>query len=669
MKAKYTTRIDRNILIPVRDGTMLAADIVRPDLPGKFPVIVEYTPYRKDDASRSLLDALCYFAESGFIAVRLDVRGTGSSGGITTDEYAPEEQQDGCDAIEWLATQPWSNGNIGMWGTSYGGFTAIQVAMHQPPHLKAIAPMYATDDRYTDDCHYTSGGNMRMYYDVGHYGGMMVVLNALPPLPEAVGARWAEAWQERLERNQPYLLSWMKHQVDGLYWRHASLRPNYHRIKCPVFLIGGWRDGYANAMLRMYVNLKCPKRLLMGPWVHTRPDQSAPGPRIHYLHELVMFFEQYLRDGNTGNSHEANLTFYMQEATIPDRRLQDTPGYWRHENSNELPAATDLTWYLHDGGVLSDRSCDVSPPHEAQIEYLPASGIANGFWSAGGMPFYLADDQRTDEAYSLTFTSSPFEQDLHLLGWPKIVLYASSTAKVATFVAKLSDVSPDGRSVLIVDGSLNGTRRSSLTNPQPMTPGEVYELHIPMNPTGWVIKAGHKLRLAISGGDFPNLWPTPEHTEHCIRWGKDCPSHITIPSIPVSQLDPPRFLPPPTLPEVVKHCSPISTQTMTQDHINGTITLTCQRSSKTTFNDVSGILESDRIFHCTTSIREPAQASIVGTHKNVLTRNNDRIEICAESSIRATSDCFHILINLNVKKNGEPLFHKKWVASEPRQLL
>src|SRR6185436_3140232 len=206
INAKHKVKTIRNVLIPTRDGTKLSADFIRPDADGKFPAIIEYIPYRKDDLSLSVNDAHHYFAERGFVGVRLDVRGTGSSEGVNTDEYMAVEQQDGFDAVEWLAKQSWCNGNIGMYGTSYGGFTCIQVAMHRPAHLKAIVPMYATDDRYTDDCHYTPGGNMRMYYDVGTYGGSMVAMNALPPPPELAGAKWAETWKERLENNQPYLL-------------------------------------------------------------------------------------------------------------------------------------------------------------------------------------------------------------------------------------------------------------------------------------------------------------------------------------------------------------------------------------------------------------------------------------------------------------------------------
>src|SRR5262245_46046735 len=191
MKPRYKVRLERNVQMPTRDGTKLSADLIRPDADGRFPAIIEYIPYRKDDLTQGGYDAHYYFAERGFIGVRLDVRGTGSSEGVNTDEYMPVEQKDAFDAVEWCAKQLWSNGRLGMFGTSYGGCTCIQVAMHRPPHLKAIVPMYATDDRYTDDCHYTPGGSMRMYYDVGTYGGSMVAINALPPVAEYVGPKWA----------------------------------------------------------------------------------------------------------------------------------------------------------------------------------------------------------------------------------------------------------------------------------------------------------------------------------------------------------------------------------------------------------------------------------------------------------------------------------------------
>jgi putative CocE/NonD family hydrolase len=172
--------IQKHLFIHVRDGIRLAATVHWPDGADRYPAIVEYHPYRKDDRSAPRAADHDYFARNGFVSLRLDVRGTGSSEGVNTDEYMPAETRDGFDAIEWIAAQPWSNGKVGMFGSSYGGFTCLQVATLRPPHLAAIAPIYATDDRYTDDCHY-KGGAFEAYYDVGTYGTMMIALNALPP--------------------------------------------------------------------------------------------------------------------------------------------------------------------------------------------------------------------------------------------------------------------------------------------------------------------------------------------------------------------------------------------------------------------------------------------------------------------------------------------------------
>ena len=664
---KYGVRIERSVRVPMRDGASLSADLLLPDAEGRFPVVLEYIPYRKDDVSRGGLDALYYFAERGFVGVRLDVRGTGGSDGVNTDEYVAQDQTDGYDAVEWLAAQSWSNGNVGMFGTSYGGFTSIQVAMHRPPHLKAIVPLYATDDRYTDDCHYTPGGNMRMYYDVGTYGGTMVAMNALPPVPEFAGADWAQLWQQRLEQNEPYLLQWMRHQTDGPYWRGASLRPDYDRIACPVFLIAGWHDGYVGAMLRTYAHLQAPKKILIGPWVHTRPNSSVPGPRIDYLNEVARFFAHWLRGEDTGIMREPPMAVYMQRYAAPDRTRDSLPGDWRSDV--DLSATDDFTLYLDDEGKLAEAPAGSGGEHDDEFEYLPTVGTSNRFWSAGGMSYYLADDQRDDEALSVTYTSGALEQELHLLGWPRVIVHVSSSAPVAAFVAKLADVAPDGHSALIADGSLNATRRESLTDPSPLEPGERYELEIPMPPTGWVVEPGHRLRLAISSSDFPNLWPTPYRATNRIYHGGGYASRLILPVVPPSPLEPPRFLPPPAMQAIVKGYSEPPLQQVIRDQISGVVTVVNRRSGKTDLGEGQGTLTSENHFRCSASSKDPAQASIVGTHRFVLEREDGRIEVSAESTIRATETTFHIVIDLNVTRNGRPFFQKTWTASEPRRLL
>ena len=304
-------KVIRAVRIPVRDGVRLAATLYMPEAEGRYPALIEYLPYRKDDMSWADAGPHHYFAAHGYVGVRLDVRGTGSSEGLTSDEYSTAEQLDAVDAIAWLAAQPWCTGAVGMFGISYGGFTSLQAATHAPPALKAIIPMHASDDRYTDDCHY--GGGVLRDYDTGRYGNRMLGWNALPPDPEVVGADWERIWEARLHGNEPWLLQWLRHQVDGPYWRSGSVRPDYARIRCPVFVIGGFRDGYVNAPLRLLHQCRVPVKVLIGPWPHQRPHIARPGPRIDWLHEARRWWDHWLKGIDTGVTVEPPVTLYVQD--------------------------------------------------------------------------------------------------------------------------------------------------------------------------------------------------------------------------------------------------------------------------------------------------------------------------------------------------------------------
>jgi hypothetical protein len=241
---------------------------------------------------------------------------------------------------------------------------------------------------------------------------------------------------------------------------------------------------------------------------------------------------------------------------------------------------------------------------------------------------------------------------------------------VTTFVAKLADVAPDGHSALIVDGSLNGTRRQSYTEPSALTPGEIYELNIPVWPTGWVLKPGHRLRLASYSSDFPNLWPTPEPARNRIYRGGKYSSRLILPVVPESKLVPPQFLPPPPrLHSLVTSYGTAPTQQVIYDQIAGTVTIEGRTGGTTVLDENLGSITTERHFRCSASSRNPGQASIMGFHKYVMQREDGVIEVSAESTIRATETAFHILINLNVTRNGTPFFQKQWTTTEPRRLL
>ena len=217
---------DDETWIEMADGVRLAVSLVLPDGDGPWPSILEALPYRKDDLTVSYRGEYCRLAdEGGFAVARVDVRGTGSSEGIATDEYPPEEQTDLAEVIAWLASQPWSNGNVGMYGTSYSGFNSLQLAARRPPALKAVCAIYATDDCFTDDVHYV-GGSLRAL-DLVDYPTYMIAANALPPVPAVYGDGWREEWRRRVDGTEPWVLRWLTEQVDSPYWRKGSLRAGH----------------------------------------------------------------------------------------------------------------------------------------------------------------------------------------------------------------------------------------------------------------------------------------------------------------------------------------------------------------------------------------------------------------------------------------------------------
>src|SRR3954465_15958347 len=199
------------------DGIRLAATLYLPDPgDGPQPCLLEALPYRKDDLTSSYDETYRHMRdEFGFAVCRLDLRGTGSSQGDATDEYPETEQQDLVEVIAWLAEQPWCNGNVGMFGTSYSGFNSLQIACERPPALKAVCAIYATDDRWTDDVHWR-GGALRLV-DLVDYDHYMTPMCVLPPVPAVWGDSWRDEWARRLAAHEPWVLPRVRGNVPGRY--------------------------------------------------------------------------------------------------------------------------------------------------------------------------------------------------------------------------------------------------------------------------------------------------------------------------------------------------------------------------------------------------------------------------------------------------------------------
>lgn len=489
---RYPVRIDRRVFVPMADGTRIALTLYLPDAPGDgpFPTVLESLPYRKDDDCFARdYRTYTYLAERGIAGVRIDVRGTGSSAGIIEDEYVELEQLDNIAVMEWLEPQEWCSGSLGMWGISWGGFSALQTAMLRPPQLKAIAAMHATHDRFACDVHYT-GGSAHAAEQLD-WPGSMVTTNALPPDPEIFGEGWYEEWMRRLDETPQWPLEWFRHQHRDDYWRHGSPATDYTAIECPTLLVGGWLDGYVDGMLALAENLSCETRTIVGPWGHYRPASGVPRPTLDHFDLLYRWFAHHLRGDDNGVMDMPSVTVYVR--TEPPYDAEDVPGFWRAE---ETWPPSDRAHRVFPLGDLAHESITWSEPQWV--------GSHAPFWDRGG---FHTTDSTEDDAASMTFETSPLEKSLEILGHPVVSARVTTSEDVGLLAARLLAVSPDGLAHLICRASRNLTFPEDLSTPVSPIPGEPTDVSFPMRVTSAVIPAGWRLRLSLAGADFPVVWP------------------------------------------------------------------------------------------------------------------------------------------------------------------
>jgi putative CocE/NonD family hydrolase len=509
VKSEFPQRIREieNTWIVLSDGTRLAARIWLPVDAEERPVpaLLEYLPYRKDDLTAER-DALHhpYFAGHGYACIRVDMRGSGDSDGILYDEYLPQEQDDALEVLQWIASQPWCTGSVGMIGLSWGGFNGLQVAARRPPELKAVISLCSTDDRYADDVHYMGG--CVLAFDMLPWASTMLARNALPPLPSVVGDRWRSIWLERLEKTPPYIEAWLSHQRRDAYWKHGSVCEDYRAITCPVYLVGGWADAYSNAIPRLLAGLSCPRKGLIGPWAHAYPYFGKPGPAIGFLQECLRWWDYWLKGIDTGIMDEPMLRAWMLDSVEPSATHEEWPGRWICEPSWPSPSVSSRALYLN-GGTL-----DETPASSVELSLRGAqvAGRDSGAWCPYGRPGEFPPDQRQEDGLALTFTSAPLAEPLEILGFPEVVLKLAVDRPIALVAVRLCAVSPAGASTLITRGLLNLTHRAGHEQPSPLVPGEYYSVTVQLNAIAWSVPAGYRLRVAISPTYWPFAWPAPE---------------------------------------------------------------------------------------------------------------------------------------------------------------
>jgi predicted acyl esterase len=636
--------------IELADGTRLAARIWLPADAEADPVpaVLEYLPYRKNDGT-VVRDAVRqpYLAGHGYAAVRVDMRGSGESDGMLVDEYTGQEQADALEVIAWLAAQAWCTGAVGMHGISWGGFNALQVAALRPPALKAIMTLCSTDDRYADDVHYRGGCVLAS--DMLHWASSMLAWNARPPDPR-LREDWREVWLDRLERTPFFLEPWLAHQRRDDYWRHGSVCEDYAAIECPVYAVGGWADGYTNAVFRLLAGLSAPRKGLVGPWAHAFPDDALPGPSIGWLQECVRWWDRWLLGRENGVMDGPMVRVFVQDSIPPQPMLDVRAGRWASEDA--WPSER-----------VSRRVVAFSG--ERSLAPVQSLGGCAGVWCAEGQAADLADDQRVDDALSLCFDLEPLADDVELLGFPAVTLELEVDRPQALVCVRLCDVFPDGTSALVTRGLLNLAHRHGHAEPEAMEPGRRESVRVELDSCAYAVPVDHRLRVAVSSTYWPWAWPSPEAVTPTVyggslelplreprreqAWDAGEPEHA--PGYETEQVVP-----------------GVGGRTIVRDLATGLVEQRFDYDLGGTVRLVPIGLESTDTSSTIYSIREgdPLSAAVRFEATSGMARGAWSARGEVRSEMTSTADAFRVDATLDVYEREERIFTRTWALAFPR---
>ena len=514
--------------VPMRDGTVLRADIQRPAEGGPVPALLVRNPYGEQlGRSVPVVPAL----EAGFAVVIQHCRGRGSSDG----EFTPwaDEPADGADTVAWITAQPWSNGRVVGWGLSYTAGSALQTAIEGPAgYAGAVAAMTPAD--FYDDLTYAGGAlalasaqfwatlqgllGAQHAAAAGENPGPLLAA-VMPAQLDPPSARAALPLREAagLPAAMPHWADWLDHPSRDEYWRRLpSPRDNYQAMGLPAYHVAGWFDLFLAGTLENYQGLLAatgdPGRqpLVIGPWTHggitmTGAGEADFGPRasasvLSLEADQLAFLHGLATTGRPGASRAPVRVFVMGDNT------------WREEQEWPLARTVYTPWYLLPGGGLGPV---VPPPDTPPSGYAadprdPVPTVGGNLlipsWNAGGPHDQRVLDERTD---ILRFTSAPLEADFEVTGPLSVVLHAATSAADTDWTAKLVDVHPDGTALNVADGIIRARYRDGVEAPRLPGPGQPQEYTISLVATSQVFKAGHAIRVDIASSNFPRFDRNP----------------------------------------------------------------------------------------------------------------------------------------------------------------
>ena len=510
--------MEKDVAVPMRDGVLLHADVLRPAAEGRFPTLVYRTPYGKEFALRDYT-TFASAVKRGYAVVVQDVRGRYASAG----EFRPyqNEGHDGYDTIEWAARRPWSNGDVGTFGLSYPGAVQWLAAVETPPHLKAMVPAmtFSTPRNF-----FYANGLWDMSWLEWIWEDIASDTRVRKNLPgprtdEEALAIWphvSSKMQTKLPLNQvdelkglaPYYCDWLSHPPDDPWWDWAELRDKYDRVHAAVLNLSGWYDdnyGPEGATTNFLGLMKSRRgepdprtHLLMGPWVHgvastaktkSGDRQFGPSAVIDYDEVILRWMDHYLRSMENGVEKEAPVRYFLMGSN-----------QWE-ESSDWPPAAKPVSYYLSQPARLMP-----APGNDATSSFVsdPDHPVVNPY-STSGAHDYQQLAKRTDV---LVFDSAPLERDLEVTGTVGVDIYVSCDCRDFDLWARLLDVSPDGTALNLMGPGLDVQRasyREIKKGRQLLVPGQIYQLHLDSLITSNVFLKGHRVRVQISGSFFPDF--------------------------------------------------------------------------------------------------------------------------------------------------------------------
>ena len=567
--AEYGVNVRRDVMVPMRDGVRLATDIYLPTegdkvVKGKMPTIIERRPYNKDGCKGSGN----YFAARGYVFVAQDTRGRYKSEGAW--HMLTDDGPDGFDMAAWITKQPWSDGKIGMIGTSYVGGTQHAMAMEKPPGLVTVIPVDAMSNLGYASMRNGGAFELRFWNWIFSNTAAKGSRQSRDPGTAAVLQEMSDSRKFYLDNlplrrgttplklapeYEDWLVDGMKHGANDDFWKQNNIIDYPQLYKdIPVYLVGGWYDSWGSNTTANYMalshSIKGPVYLIMGPWIHGQQGRSSHGqvdfgPAAAIPDPLgwrLAWYDHWLKGVENKVGREAPFATRVRifvMGTGDGKKTADGKlnhgGYWRDENEWPLARTKYVEYYLHSGNRLSNVAADEK---HSSTDFTfdpenPVPTIGGNISSGTGIMLQGAWDQRGGEHIwnwqvpmplsarndVVVFQTEPLQEDVEVTGEIRVKLWASSSAVDTDFTAKLIDVYPPsadfpgGFDMNVGDGIIRARFRDSIEEEKLMTPGTAYPMTIKLYPTSNVFKRGHRIRVDISSSNFPRFDLNPNTGE------------------------------------------------------------------------------------------------------------------------------------------------------------